>query len=144
MWCSGYRLKSVLRRTAIAFPDPFHTRIMPDGEADEFVVVGDKQYVKSSDMSRNMIIAFSRSATSMLSKEATPEIIDSLTDIQTLPEEKAKGVESYHYKDRIDMEQVIEKEKADLAEMKSRMEPDDYDRMLKSLESSLAVNTVDR
>jgi len=134
----GRTLDSVIE---FAFPDRFRVRITSDGETDEFIVVGDKQYVKSGDMSRNMIITFSRSASSMLSKESTLKLIDSLTDIRTLPDEKIKGVDSFHLKGRVDMEQAIEREKARLAEMQSRMDLDDYERMMESVVTSFNINT---
>lgn len=134
----GDTLDSVIE---FVFPDRFHARITSDGETNEFIIVGDEQYVKSGDMSRNMIIAFSKSATSMLSKEATLKLIDSLTDLQTLPDEKIEGVDSFHLKGRVDMEQAIEREKARLAEMQSRMDPDDYNRMMESVVTSFNINT---
>jgi outer membrane lipoprotein-sorting protein len=121
------------------FPDRFRVRLTSGGETDEFIVVGDKQYVKSGDMSRNTIIAFSNSASSMLSKEATLKLIDSLTDIETLPDGKIKGVDSFHYKGKYDMEKQLEDQKARLTEMQSRMDADDYARMMEGLEDSLNV-----
>jgi len=118
------------------FPDRFHVMLASGSETDEFIVVGDRQYVKSGDMSRNTIIAFSNSASSMLSKEATLKLIASLTDLETLPDEKIKGVDSFHYRGRYDMEKQLETEKARLAEMESRMDADDYERMMKDLENS--------
>jgi len=44
-------------------------------------------------------------------------------------------------KGRVDMEQAIEREKARLAEMQSRMDPDDYDRMMESVVTSFNINT---
>jgi hypothetical protein len=134
----GGNLDSIIE---FVFPDRFHAIITSGGETDEFIVVGDKQYVKSGDMSRNMIIAFSNSATSMLSKEATLRILDSLTDLQRLPDETIEGVSSFHYKGRFNTEKMIEKEKVRLAGMQSRMEPDDYQEMMKGLENSLNVKT---
>ncbi len=134
----GDGLDSVIE---FVFPDRFHAIITSGGETDEFIVVGDKQFVKSGDMSRNMIIAFSNSATSMLSKEATLRLLDSLTDLQRLPDENIEGVSSFHYKGRFDTEKMIEKEKARLAGMQSRMDPDDYQEMMKGLENSLNVKT---
>jgi len=122
------------------FPDRFRVRLTSGGETDEFIVVGDKQYVKSGDMSRNTIIAFSNSASSVLSKEATLKLIDSLTDLETLPDERIKGVDSFHYKGRYDMEKQLEAEKARLAKMESRMDADDYERMMEGLENSFNVN----
>jgi len=121
-------------------PDRFHARLIAGGEMDEFIVVGDRQYVKSGDMSKNMIIAFSNSASAMLSKEATLKLIDSLTGLETLSDEKIEGVNSFHYKGRFDTERMIEKEKARLSGMQSRMDVDDYERMMEGLENSLNVN----
>jgi hypothetical protein len=135
---AGDGLDSIIE---FVFPDRLHAIITSGEETDEFIVVGDKQYVKSGDMSRNTIIAFSNSATSMLSKEATLKILDSLTDLQRLPDEKIEGVNSFHYKGRFDTEKMIEKEKARLAGMQSRMAPDDYQEMMKGLENSLNVKT---
>jgi len=119
-----------------AFPDRFRVRITSDGETDEFIVVGDKQYVKSGDMSRNAIVAFSNSASSMLSKEATLRLIDSFTNLETQTDEKIKGVDCFRYRGRYDMTKQIEAQKARLAEMQSRMDADDYARMMEDLENS--------
>lgn len=121
-------------------PNRFHARLTAGGKTNEFIVIGDRQYVKSGSMSRNMIIAFSNSASTMLNKEATLKLIDSLTGLETLPDEKIKGVDSYHYKGRYDMEKQLEAEKTRLAEMESRMDRDDYERMMEGLEASLDIN----
>jgi hypothetical protein len=119
------------------FPDRFRVSLTSGGGTDEFIVVGDKQYVKSGDMSRNTIIAFSNSASSMLSKEATLKLIDSLTDLETLPDEQIKGADCFHYQGRYDMAKQLEAQKASLAEMQSRMDADDYERMMDDLEISI-------
>jgi len=133
----GRTLDSVIE---FAFPDRFRVRITSDGETDEFIVVGDKQYVKSGDMSRNMIIAFSRSASSILSKEATLRLIDSLTDLEPLPDEKIEGIDSFHYKGNYDLGKQLEAETDRLSEMESRMGADDYERMQGDLQIFLNVN----
>jgi hypothetical protein len=120
-------------------PDRFHARITSDGVTDEFTLIGDKQYVKSGDMSRNMIIVFARSASSILSKENTMQILDSLTDLQKLPDEKIEGINCYHYKGRFDTEKMFEKENARLSQMQSSLSPEDYQEMLKGLENLLNV-----
>lgn len=129
--------------TEFVYPDRFHARLTSDGETDEFIIIGDKQYVKSGDMSRNTIITFSNSASSMLSKEATLKLIDSLTDLETLPDEKIKGVDCFHYRGKYDMEEQLEAEKARLSEMQSRMDADDYARMMEDLENSFGNVNMD-
>jgi hypothetical protein len=126
--------------TEFVYPDHFHARLTSDGETDEFIIIGDKQYVKSGDMSRNTIIAFSNSASSILSKEATLKLIDSLTDLEPLPDEKIEGVDSFHFKGNYDMGKQLEAGKARLSEMESRMDADDYERMRGDLRIFLNVN----
>lgn len=40
------------------YPARVHATIVTDGETDEFMVVGDRQYIKSGNTSRTIIIAF--------------------------------------------------------------------------------------
>lgn len=77
----------------------------------------------------------------MVSKETTLRIIDSLTDLQTLPDKKIDGVDCFHYLGTVDRTEMVAQEQARLAEMQSRMDPDDYDPMQKSIADLLTINT---
>ena len=115
------------------YPDRFHVSIETYSGVDEFIVIGDRQYVKSGDMSRNMMIAFSQSTASILSKESTLHLIDSLSGIVTLPDEKIRGIDCFHCRGSYDIEKQLEAEKARMAEMRSSVDEDDYKRMMEDL-----------
>ncbi len=118
------------------FPDRFHMEITSDGETDEFIIVGDKQYVKSGDLSRDVTITLAKSSSSILSREATLEILDSLTGLRTLPDERIEGVDCFHYMGSVDIERTIGKAKAKLDPTQPR-----YDEALKALEQMRTIKT---
>ena len=97
-----------------AFPNRYHGKVTLEGEAYEFIIIGDKKYAREAADGRLYIIAWSRF---IPSKEHTLEILDSLTDLKKLPDEKIEGVDCYHYWGRVDMERMIEEHKAELEQL---------------------------
>ena len=110
-------------------PDRYHVKLIQDGSVTEFIIIGDKQYVKSGDLSKNITFAVARSSSSFLTKEITLKILDGLTDLEELPDENMDGADCFHYRGRVDVERQAEEEKA-------RLDPEQqhYEEMLKSIE----------
>jgi hypothetical protein len=96
-----------------AAPDRYHINIKSDAEIDEFIIIGDDQYVTNS-ASRVSIMASYNSFSSVLSKQATLDLLNELTDLQILPEEKIEGVRCLHFLGKLDMEKRIEESKRNL------------------------------
>lgn len=95
-------------------PESYHVKLIADGNVTEFIITGGKQYAKNSDSSTNLTFAVSRSSSSLLTREITLKMLDSLTDLQELPNEKIDGTVCLHYRGRVDMEKQIEQMKANL------------------------------
>jgi len=91
-----------------AAPDRYHINVTIDGQRDEFIIIGDTQYVTNNAFGRASIMASSGSFSSILTKEATLDVLDELGDLQTLPEETIDGVRCLHYLGKWDMEKRIE------------------------------------
>jgi len=102
-----------------AAPDRYHITVMNDGQRDEFIIIGDTQYVTNGS-SRALIMASFGSFSSILTKEATLDILDELSDLQTLPEETIDGVKCLHYLGKLDMEKRIEENKRNLQEFNTK------------------------
>lgn len=96
-----------------AAPNRYYGRTTIDGELYEFIVIGHKQYNREPDSSRLVI---SKIIVVVLgsppSKEETLELLSLLTDLEQLPDEKIEGIDCLHYRGRIDMDQVLEEQKA--------------------------------
>ncbi len=99
-----------------AAPDRYHITVMNDGQRDEFIIIGDAQYVTNHASSRGLIMASSDSFSSILTKEATLDLLDELSDLQTLPEENIGGVRCLHYLGKWDMEKRIEETRRNIQE----------------------------
>jgi len=98
-----------------AFPDRHHGKMTMDGETYEFIIISDKQYTRepSSTQSGTMYV-IGLSSGSGPSKEETLELLDTLTDLEKLPDEKIDGVDCFHYRGRVDIDRMVDKRKAEL------------------------------
>ncbi len=114
--------------TEFVAPDHHRGKATMNGDWVEFIIIGDKQYIRDSDPSRTTSGGVSSS--SILSKEDTLKIIDSLTDLEKLPDEKIEGVDCIHYWGMVDVDRVIEEQKAKLDPRQPH-----YQEMLKGLEN---------
>jgi hypothetical protein len=65
------------------------------------------------------------------STESTLRFLDSLTDLEKLPDEKIDSVDSLHCRGRVDMDRIVEKQKAETTLDPSRP---GYQEMLESME----------
>lgn len=98
-----------------ASPDHHHGKMAMDGETYEFIIIGDKQYARElgSAQSGTMYV-IGLSSGSGPSKEETLELLDTLTDLEKLPDEKIDGVDCFHYRGRVDIDRMVDKWKAEL------------------------------
>jgi len=99
--------------TEFVAPDRHRGKATMNGDWVEFIIIGDKQYIRDSDPSRTTSVGVSSS--SILSKEDTLELLDILTDLEKLPDEKIDSTVCLHCRGRVDMERQIEEIKAGLA-----------------------------
>lgn len=85
-----------------AAPDRFHTKITIDGALQEFIIVGNKQFIREPDNDQpgRFTVRFA-TAIDILSREKTLELLGQLTDLERLPDQKIDGVECFHYRGRI-------------------------------------------
>jgi len=120
--------------TEFVAPDRHRGKATTNGDWVEFIIIGDKQYIRDSDPSRTTSVGVSSS--SILSKEDALEIIDSLTDLEKLPDEKIENVDCIHYRGTVDVGRVIEEQKAKLNPTQPH-----YEEMLKGLEDMRNMKT---
>jgi len=120
--------------TEFVAPDRHRGKATMNGDWFEFIIVGDKQYIWDSDPSRKTSVRVSSS--SILSKEDTLKIIDSLTELEKLPDEPMDGTDCIHYRGRVDMERKVEELKAKLDSRQPH-----YEEMLKGLEDMRNMKT---
>lgn len=117
----GKTSKSTWEAEFIA-PDRYHGKAYKEGDWEESIIIGSKVYSRDSDndmwqeveMSPNVLEAqkFSLEA-SIPSAESTLRLLDSLTDLRKLPDEKIDGMDCLHCRGRVDMDQKVEKQKAE-------------------------------
>jgi predicted anti-sigma-YlaC factor YlaD len=105
-------------------PDRYHVRMIEGQKVEEFIVIGNQQYVKNTSMSKNMIKATIAGFSSLLDKDSTIGRMNLLTDIKQLRDEKIDDTECLHYKGRIDMEKQIAEAKRSMQESRDRIGAD--------------------
>ena len=87
------------------YPAGYHARVVNDSQTMEFIIIGKQTYVQSThDLSPNVVAALTRSFSSMLNQEMSLGIIDQLTGILKLSDERIEGIECFHYLGRMDAE----------------------------------------
>jgi len=99
-----------------AAPDRYHISVTSDDQRDEVIIIDEAQYFTNSAFSRVSLMVSSNSFSSMLTKEATLDLLDELTDLETLPEEMIDGVRCLHYLGKLDMEKRIEETRHNIQE----------------------------
>ena len=94
-----------------AAPDCHHGKVTIDGEVIEVIIIGDKQYTREPRGSKTVVAA---TKSSFPRKEDTVELLDQLTDLEKLPDERIESVDCLHYRGKIDVERIAEEQKAKL------------------------------
>jgi hypothetical protein len=110
-------------------PDRYYLKMIEDGEEFEAILSGSRLFVKSNSTSKNTVYALVVSSSSFLNKEITMKMLDSLTDLEGLPDEQIDGTECFHYRGRVDME-------SQMYELEASLDPSDsaYANMLEEIE----------
>jgi len=128
-------------------PDRHHEKTYGDGEREESIIIGNKVYSRDPDndqwqeaeMSPNRLKAEKRSLKNLTpSAENTFQLLDSLTDLEKLPDEKIDGGDCLHCCGRVDMNREVEKQKAELEATLDPSEPG-YQERLKFMEWQLKL-----
>ena len=103
-----------------AAPDRYHVSMVADGELQEFIIIGDRQYTRVSggQPSRNVVEIVIDGGFNVYnpipSGEGTLQLLDSLTDLKELSEEEIDGVETLHYQGRVDVDRIMDEQAAAL------------------------------
>lgn len=119
-----------------AAPDHYHGKMTLDGETHEFIIIGDKQYTRESGSARSGNLYVISLSNSILSKEDTLELLDTLTDLEKLPDEEVDGVDCLHYRGRVDIDRMVDEWKAEL----DPAQPE-YEEMLEAMERQRQMKT---
>ncbi|MBA7651141.1 hypothetical protein ES703_58956 [subsurface metagenome] len=94
-----------------AAPDRHHGKVTIDGEVIEVIIIGDKQYTREPRGSKTVVAA---TKLSFPRKEDTVELLNQLTDLEKLPDERIESVDYLRYRGKIDVERIAEEQKAKL------------------------------
>ncbi len=100
-----------------AAPDRYHGRLTTGSEVQEFIIVGEEQYVRDSrgDQAGGSVVVVTDDASSPVpSREGTLQLLDSLIDVERLPDEKLDGADSFHYRGRVDIDRMLDEAVAGL------------------------------
>ena len=100
---------------AFAAPDRYRGKLTTEDDIQEFIIVGDQQYARDSGSGRSRGTAFviTNSLFSPIpSREGTLRLLDSLTELEQLPDEKIDGIEVLHYRGRVDIDRILDEQLA--------------------------------
>lgn len=101
----GEEISETAFEMKFAAPDRFHAKITIGGALLEFIVIGDKQYVREpdrDDLGEGVVTEFAFVPLDILRREWTLKLLGSLTDLERLPDEKIDGVYCFRYRGRVD------------------------------------------
>lgn len=117
----SYRMEATTRYTSdgetfetlsegeFSAPDRFRAKIIPEtGPWCEVIKIGDKSYVRTSDKAE-WGDGKSDATCVVLPIAEVLEPLDSLIDLEQLPEEQIDGVDCLHYRGKVDLDSLVEK-----------------------------------
>ena len=117
-----------------AAPDRYRGKLTLDIGTFEFITIEDKQYVWGADNTTdNRQFSISMYVWPP-SKEDTLSLLDLLTKIEKLPDERIAGEDCFHLRGEVDMERWAEKTKAAFDSTDPR-----YEEIVKSIEEQAAA-----
>lgn len=82
---------------SFAYPDRYRGKVILDGKVYEFILVGGQQYVREPEQGLGRLYLISPLGL-VLTREDTLEILDSLGDLERLPDEEVQGTTCLHYR----------------------------------------------
>ena len=118
-----------------ASPDRYRGKMTTDIGTSEFIIIGDKQYVWESDDATGGSQFQIASSGSIHSKEDTLSILNALTKIEKLPDERIAEADCPHLRGEVDMKRQAEQAKAALNSTSPR-----YEATIKSIDEQMATS----
>ena len=115
-----------------AAPDRYHMKTTMNDEVYEFIIIGDKQYIRqpgNGDWDEGEVNVAVAIVDSTPSQEKTLELLGKLTDLNELNDEKIDDVDCLHSQGRVDVDRLVKEQKAEL----DTAQPG-YERVLEALE----------
>ena len=100
--------------------DRFRGKIVQNGKAEEFIIVGDDQYQRITPGSQmgSTVIQISTDGFDVFNpfvgKEGTLQLLDSLVDLRELPGADIGGVQTTHYQGKVDIDKIMDDQAATL------------------------------
>ena len=95
-------------------PDRYRGAFTTPAGLEEFVIVGDEQFFRTPDSGGAgvTVIAISVDGYDVLNPVATRagtlQILDSLTDVESLADEAVDGIATLHYRGRVDIDRIVD------------------------------------
>ena len=99
---------------AFVAPDRYWGTMIAGGEVREFIVIGEEQYVRTpgGGQAGGTVVVITTGGFSIYnpvpSRDGTLELLDSLIDVSVLQDQEVDGVDSLHYRGRVDMDRVVD------------------------------------
>ena len=100
-----------------AAPDSYRGAITGNGETEGFVVIGGEQYSRPPDNREGLVfteIVTDSIFTPVPSREGTLQLLDSLTDVEELPDVSVEGLAARHYLGKVDIDRIMDEHAATL------------------------------
>ena len=103
-----------------AAPDRHRVKMTQAGEVAEFIIVGDDQYtrVSGSGQSSGTVTIITTGGYSVYnpvpSREGTLQLLDSLTDLDELPDQEIDGVNTLRFRGRVDIDRIMDEQRSNL------------------------------
>ena len=99
---------------AFVAPDRYQGRITGEDGPREFIVVGQEQYVRTAGEGQTggVVVVITSGGLSIYnpvpSRDGTLQILDLLIDVDILEGQRVDGLDSLHYRGKIDMDRVVD------------------------------------
>ena len=94
-------------------PDSYHGTMSTDGLFQEFILVGDEQYIRDSadaTPSGSVVIVTDSMYSPVPSREGTLRFLDSLIGVEQLPDDQIEGVDTSHYVGIVDLDAILDEQ----------------------------------
>ena len=98
-------------------PDSYHGTTTRDGLVQEFILVSDEQYTRDfagTQSPGSVVIVTDNIYSPIPSREGTLRLLNSLTDVEQLPNERIGNVDTSHYLGRVDIHRILDEQLAAL------------------------------
>jgi hypothetical protein len=99
---------------AFVAPDRYQGKLTEGGESREFIIVEEEQYARTAGRRQtgDTVVVVTSGGFSIFnlvpSRDGTLQILDLLIDVEVLEDQRVDGVDSLHYRGKIDMDRVVD------------------------------------